>query len=63
MSSRGHIRRTNTILGCVITAVISYPIFQNAESDIIGAFFAFTFGIGVMGAIGGALMSDKELEE
>lgn len=55
-------KRQNTMFGCIILALISWPVFQNSDSTAIQVIFSTLFGIGVMGAIGGAFSSDKDFE-
>ncbi len=56
------VKRQNTMVVCIILAVISWPIFQNTNSTPIQVIFSTLFAIGVMGAIGGAFSSDKDFD-
>ena len=55
-------RRQNTMFGCIILALISWPVFQNSDSTAIQVIFSTLFSIGAIGAIGGAFSSDKDFE-
>ena len=55
-------KRQDLMFKFIILAVVSYPIFYNSENTVITVVFSFLFGVGVIGAIGGAFSSDKDFD-
>ena len=56
-------KRQDLMFKFIILAVVSYPIFYNSDNTVITVIFSFLFGVGVIGAIGGAFSSDNDFEE